>query len=116
MILFLAVTLPRIGVTVWQVTTCVARPMIASGGMVALLWSLDMAWTPSGAVGALGLAGDAGVRSLLGAACYAAVLTASWFIVGRPDGAERHVLSTLGSVLRRVRGWASGPQPQTGAS
>jgi lipopolysaccharide exporter len=108
MVLFLAVTLPRIDVSVGQLSTCVIRPIFGSAAMVALLWSLGMAWTPSQGTDFLGFGWDAAVRSTIGAICYVIVLIGSWFIAGRPDGAERYALTTASAMWTRVRRWALG--------
>jgi len=41
----------------------------------------------------------------VGALIYATVTGLAWVAVGRPDGPERDLLSVLGGVWRRLRGW-----------
>lgn len=99
-------TLPRIQVSLRQLAGISIRPIIATAAMVVVLLHLGMAWT-TGAAGTdvVDFARDAAIRSASGAACYAVVLLGSWLAAGRPDGAERHVLTMLGSTWKRVRRW-----------
>jgi lipopolysaccharide exporter len=115
MALLLVITLPHIGVSLWQLSACVVRPIVASAAMVAVLWSLDMAWTPSSGAAFLDFGLDAGRRSMIGAVCYAIVLAGIWLIAGRPDGAERYVLTTVGNMGRRLRRRAYGRHRRVGA-
>jgi lipopolysaccharide exporter len=100
---FLLFTLPRIGISLWRLAACAVRPTTATAAMVALLWQLNMAWTPTGSDGVLALSEDAAMRSVIGATCYGIVLMGSWLAAGRPDGAERFTLTMIGSVWARMR-------------
>jgi lipopolysaccharide exporter len=103
LVLFLWATLPRIGVSLLQLAERMVRPAIATVVMVAVLWRLDMAWTPSTAPDVIGLWKDAGARSAVGGASYGIVLLATWFTAGRPDGAERFALRIANDIWKRVR-------------
>lgn len=102
LVLFLWLTLPRIDVSLRRLGSCVLRPAIATLSMVLLLWHLGMAWTPGAGQNPVQLGLDIGIRSGLGAICYAIVLASAWILAGRPDGAERHVLSMLHGVWERL--------------
>jgi lipopolysaccharide exporter len=101
LVVFLWITLPRIMVTPWQLAKCLIRPAVATAAMVAALWWLSMAWTPSRALDTIALVSDVGMRSIVGAVCYATVLGAAWIIAGRPDGPERYILTVLTKVAAR---------------
>jgi len=78
----------------------VARLLLAAGVTAAALWASDLAWqeVSLGPVQAL-LAGG-----MLGAACitlFGTVQFGLWWLVARPDGAERYILSTIRSALAR---------------
>jgi lipopolysaccharide exporter len=103
MVLFLVITLPRIDVSVRQLSACVIRPIIASIAMIGVLWSLGMAWTPSNGTGFLEVAADAGLRSAIGAACYGIALMGIWLIAEKPDGAERYALTTIAATGKQLR-------------
>jgi O-antigen/teichoic acid export membrane protein len=102
LVLFMAITLPGINVTLLQMLRCVIRPALASATMVAVLWLLGMAWTPSTATGYLDLCSDAAVRSLIGGVTYVSVLCVLWLVAGRPDGAEQFIIAALGQTWLRV--------------
>jgi lipopolysaccharide exporter len=101
-VLLLWVTLPRINVSMWDILTCVIRPIIATAAMVAVLWRLGMAWTPSGGTSVLDFGWDVAQRSGIGAVAYGLVLIGGWFVAGRPDGAERFILTSAHKVYARV--------------
>ena len=103
LVLLLCVTLPKIGVSVWQLCASIGRPAIGTLAMVMVLWQLEMAWTPSEGADALHFAQDAAVRAAIGATCYAIAVIALWWAGGRPDGAERFVLNIAAGALRRFR-------------
>jgi peptidoglycan biosynthesis protein MviN/MurJ (putative lipid II flippase) len=102
LVLFLWIALPHIGVSMWRLASCALRPAIATGAMILLLWQLGMAWTLSPGQDPAQLCLDVGIRSGLGAICYAVVLAATWIAAGRPDGAERHVLTILSGMWGRL--------------
>ena len=102
-VLLLWYTLPRAGVSLRQLLTCMVRPMIATVAMVAVLWQLGMAWTPSDAADAFGFGMDTAARSAIGALCYGVVLAGTWFASGRPDGAERFALTMTSGLWMRLR-------------
>ena len=102
LVLLLRATLPRIGVSLPKLCGRMVRPMIATAAMVLLLWRLGLAWTPTTGADTFGWAVDAITRSAIGAACYAVVLGAAWFIAGRPDGAERFALSMATRTWQRL--------------
>jgi lipopolysaccharide exporter len=103
LVFLLRSTLPRIDVSFWELAKCAVRPAIATAGMVVVLWQLEMAWTPSTGSDGLDFACDAAIRSAVGAACYGIVLFGTWFVMGRPDGAEQFTLTILGNMWARVR-------------
>jgi lipopolysaccharide exporter len=105
LVLMLRLTLRRIGVSPWQLAACAVRPTVATAAMVAALWQLGMAWTPGSGRNILEYVTDAGIRSVLGAACYGMVLAGLWFAAGRPDGAERFALTLLQGIWRRIHHW-----------
>jgi O-antigen/teichoic acid export membrane protein len=70
------------------------RPIVATAAMAAVLKGTDIGWSD-----------DSGTPILLeaaagGAAIYIAVLTTSWLLAGRPDGAETDVIRLLRRVVR----------------
>jgi O-antigen/teichoic acid export membrane protein len=101
LILFAAVVLPRVGVTVGALLRQMIRPVIGAGAMIAVLWSLHMAWTPADANTYLGICIDAAQRSLVGATVYVSVVGLLWLAAGRPSGPEQFLLSTGMQMLRR---------------
>jgi lipopolysaccharide exporter len=103
LLMFLWITLPRIRVSLSQLTSCVIRPVIATAAMVVLLSALNMAWTTSAARDAAALWEDLGLRSGIGGACYMVVLLAVWLAAGRPVGPERLALRMLHVGWSRVR-------------
>jgi O-antigen/teichoic acid export membrane protein len=103
LVLLLWLTLPRIGVTMPQMFGCLVRPALATLAMIAVLWRLDLAWTPSSGPGAIDFAQDAITRSAIGALCYGLVLALLWLLAGRPEGAERFSVTTVVKVGRHVR-------------
>jgi lipopolysaccharide exporter len=103
MLLLLAVTLPKLGVSIRQLTACVLRPALATAVMVIVLRQFGMAWTQAAGDTLLDLACDAAGRCTLGAACYAVTLAGIWLVAGRPDGAERYVLTLAGELWQRLR-------------
>jgi hypothetical protein len=79
----------------------VIRPVAAVGIMAATLTAAGLGWTDwDGDNAALGvsLAGAVG----LGAMVYLGSLTALWFAMGRPAGAEADAMSAIGR-LRHAR-------------
>ncbi len=99
-------TLPRVQVSLRQLAGISIRPVVATAAMAGILLYLGMAWTPSAAgSGVAGLAMDAAIRSAIGAGCYAVVLLGCWVAAGRPDGAERHVLTMIRRTRARVQRW-----------
>jgi O-antigen/teichoic acid export membrane protein len=96
------VVLPRIEVRARQVVAALWRPVTASAAMAAALLPAGLAWTPSPDPTTMGLILDLGTRSLTGAAVYLITMTALWFLVGRPSGAERHILTMIRKRLRRT--------------
>jgi hypothetical protein len=66
--------------------------------MAGCLKWLVLGFTPVGEDPAMQLAMDA----LVGAAIFIAVLSAAWWIAGRPPGAERDLLTVLGRLGRRL--------------
>lgn len=102
LVLLLRVTLPWIGVSAGRLAACVVRPAAATAAMVAVLWQLGLAWTPSGGADVMAISGDAGTRSAIGAACYGLVLAGMWFAAGWPDGAERSAVAIADRTWRRV--------------
>jgi lipopolysaccharide exporter len=102
LVLLLGATLPRIGVSLLTLGGRMVRPLIATAAMVLLLWRLGLAWTPTSGSDTWGWAIDAMTRSAIGAAGYAIVLAAAWFVAGRPDGAERFALSMAARTWMRL--------------
>ncbi len=94
--------LPRIEVRVRQVAAALWRPIAASAGMAGALLPAGLAWTPATDLTTLGLILDLATRSMAGAAVYLITLAALWFLSGRPDGAERHILGMIRKRLRRT--------------
>jgi lipopolysaccharide exporter len=103
LILLLGLTLPLIGVSLTQLAACAVRPSVATVAMVILLWRLNMAWVPSMGRTVFDFGLDSAERAVIGAACYGLVLVATWVAAGRPNGAERFVLSTGRNLWQRVR-------------
>jgi hypothetical protein len=103
LVLLLWLTLPRIGVTMSQMMGRLVRPAFATLVMIAVLWRLDLAWTTSAGTGAIDFAQDAATRSTIGAICYGVVLALLWLLAGRPEGAERFSITTVGKVCRHLR-------------
>lgn len=102
LVLLLRVAMRRAGVSAGRLAACVVRPAFATAAMVAGLWQLGMAWTPSNGADVMAIGGDAGTRSAIGAVCYGLVLAGMWFAAGCPDGAERSALTIVGRTWRRV--------------
>jgi lipopolysaccharide exporter len=102
LVLLLGVTLPRISVSAGRLAACVVRPAVATAAMVTVLWQLGMAWTPSSGADVMAISRDAGIRSVIGVACYSLVLAGTWLAAGWPDGAERSALTIAGKIWRRV--------------
>jgi O-antigen/teichoic acid export membrane protein len=102
LVLFLGVTLPRIDHTAWRILAVAIRPGIATLAMVAALWRLNLAWTPSPLAGPAYLSADLAIRCAIGALVYGVVLLAAWLAAGRPDGAERFILEILEKLWARV--------------
>jgi lipopolysaccharide exporter len=103
LLLLLAVTLPRIGVSLRSLAGCAIRPFVATVAMGVVLWQCGMAWTPSEGNDFADFAQDAGTRCALGAACYITILVGTWMVAGRPDGAERQAVRVAGQLWNRVR-------------
>ena len=81
------------------VISSVIRPAAAVGIMAATLSTAGLGWTDwDGDNAALGvsLAGAVG----LGAVVYLGSLTALWFAMGRPAGAEADAVSAIGRLTR----------------
>lgn len=98
----LRVVLPRINVRVKQVAAALWRPVAASAAMAGALLLAGMAWTPSADLTTSGLIIDLVTRSVSGAAVYLTALSLLWLLSGRPDGAERHILTMVRNRLRRA--------------
>lgn len=92
------------GVSLRDFLQVVLRPTLASAGMILAVrlalppYVLGMASSRAGMMLAAGVA--------LGAAAYAIILLALWSLSGKPDGAERHVLSR---VMSRLPAWVPVP-------
>lgn len=101
---YTGLVLHRLGKGWDQAMRQVWRPVVAASGMAILLSSLGWGWTSvSGDPGSLLVAlavGGAG-----GAAIYAALIAVLWLVSGRPDGAERDVLSGLRPMACLVGRW-----------
>ena len=61
-----------------------------------------MAWTPSADLTTPGLIIDLVTRSVSGTAVSLTALSLLWLLTGRPDGAERHILTMVRDRLRRA--------------
>lgn len=94
--------LPRIGIRIGQLAAALWRPVTASAGMAGALLLGGMAWRHATDLTTMGLILDLATRSMAGAATYLSVLAALWFLSGRPDGAERHILTMIRNRLRRA--------------
>lgn len=91
-VLYLGITLPRLGIAVSELAGRLWRAVLACLVMVAILWLLGLAWNPTLTVGVMPIATDLFGRSGLGALIYTGALAALWLTAGRPDGAERYLL------------------------
>lgn len=99
--LYMGVTMPRLGVTARDMVRRLWRAIAACLAMTAGLLGAGMAWTPTEASGPLGLTMDLAARSSLGAVLFTAILIVLWFAAGRPDGAERYFLGVMQTQCRR---------------
>lgn len=73
----------------------VLRPMLAVGAMAACLQALGALWvSPSPLV-------SLAAKTLAGACVYTTTLLASWWLAGRPAGAEFYLLNTLKKALSK---------------
>ena len=102
-ILYLVITLPRLGIGSGELAQRLWRATVACLVMVACLSALGQAWTPTTVIGAVPIAMDLFGRSGVGALAYTAALMALWLSAGRPDGAERYLLRIVGKLGRKVR-------------
>lgn len=82
----------------------VLRPVLASAAMVGVVRHALPAYDTAMSNGRAGLLLAGGVA--IGAATYAAAMLLLWTLMGRPDGAERQILSR---VLSRMPAWVPVP-------
>ncbi len=100
-VLYIGSTLSRLSIPVWEFAARLWRAVFACGGMVVCLFAAGMAWTPSAGGDPLSVALDLFGRAGFGAVCYALTLAAVWLVAGRPDGAERFVMTRAATLWRR---------------
>lgn len=93
--------LPRIRLRLSELLERLWRPIGACAVMVGGMSLLGMAWAPPTEVTALSLILDVGTRSATGGLLYVAGLLLLWLLVGRPDGAERHIMTLVRDRLAR---------------
>jgi lipopolysaccharide exporter len=97
--IFMVTVMRRLKLRFGLVISSVIRPATAVGIMAATLSTAGLGWTDwDGDNAALGvsLAGAVG----LGAVVYLGSLTALWFAMGRPAGAEADAVSAIGRLTR----------------
>jgi lipopolysaccharide exporter len=92
--LTVATALRRFRIDPRQMINRIWRPIVATAVMAAILKGTDIGWSD-----------DPGTPLLLeaataGAAIYIAVLTTSWLLAGRPDGAETDIVRLLRRATR----------------
>ena len=100
-LLYLGATLPRLGIAAYELAGRLWRAAGACVAMAACLHAMDMAWTPTTAIGPLPIALDLLGRCGIGALAYATVAAVLWFVAGRPDGAERYLRRIAGKLGRK---------------
>jgi O-antigen/teichoic acid export membrane protein len=101
-VLYLLVTFRRFGLDASNLLRGTWRCLLASVAMMIVLQVQGVAWAPAPSGAAAG-AGVIAQAVLTGALAYAVVVLASWWLSGRPRGAETTFLETAG-ILRRLSG------------
>ncbi|MGH7001706.1 MAG: polysaccharide biosynthesis C-terminal domain-containing protein, partial [Stellaceae bacterium] len=84
----------RFGVLVGESWRCAT----ATAGMVLILVSLDLAWSPAAATMA-GAVTQVGIAAAVGAGVYSVLLMALWALTGCPDGPEATLVHAIGRRL-----------------
>jgi lipopolysaccharide exporter len=92
--LTVATALHRFHVSAGTMIRRIWRPVLATSAMAAVLASSGLGWSDDCSIRGLAEAVAAGATT------YASVLLVSWFLAGRPDGAETDVLTLLRRASR----------------
>jgi lipopolysaccharide exporter len=101
-LLYLAATLPRLGIAAHELAGRLWRATGACLAMVACLSAIGMAWTSTTEAAIWRQTLDLLGRSATGAIIYALALTVLWLAAGRPDGAERYLARIAGKVCHKL--------------
>jgi O-antigen/teichoic acid export membrane protein len=101
--LYLWRTMRQLDITFAALFQRVWRALVAAIGMVACLAWLAMAWTEGSESAGWSTIHDLLVRCATGAVVYSAILLATWYLAGRPDGIEQQVLTLVGERSRQRR-------------
>jgi O-antigen/teichoic acid export membrane protein len=95
---YLIMATRRFDVRILELLRGVYRSVIAALVMAGCLKWLGLGFTPV----TEGFAGQLAVDIAVGAVIFTTVLSAAWLIAGRPEGAERDLLTVLGLLGRRL--------------
>jgi O-antigen/teichoic acid export membrane protein len=93
-VVYIIVTFRRVGLRGRDLTANLWRPLLATAGMAIVLMRSGLTSTPTGMESRWSLL-LLGASILLGATVYCAMLSAAWFISGRPRGGERYLLQLV---------------------